>query len=271
MSSQGSPLTPLTPNQESDHSPTSPKTESDGPKLTHDTPTHDTLGIKLQRRVWSHRASSWDHEGSAGLDAVVSAVLDVSSVKPRDLVVDLGCGTGQLSIPLAKQGALVKAVDVSQAMIDRLKIKTSDLGIDSIEGIVLPIEQLNFSPGSIDLVVSNYALHHLRDADKQAAVKASVGWLRPGGHLVIGDMMFSRGSTSRDRTIIKSKVMTLVARGPGGWWRLAKNIVRFMLRVQERPVGMETWVKYFQDAGLIEVEAKPVVAEAAVVVGTKPI
>jgi hypothetical protein len=87
---------------------------------------------------------------------------------------------------------------------------------------------------------------------------------------VIGDMMFGRGGDARDRQIIGSKLSHLVRKGPGGWWRIAKNGGRFLLRFQERPVSMSAWTAMFAKAGLTEVEALPVVNEAAVVRGTKP-
>jgi hypothetical protein len=43
---------------------------------------------------------------------------------------------------------------------------------------------------------------------------------------VIADMMLGRGSSARDREIIRAKIGTLARRGPGGWWRVAKNAVR---------------------------------------------
>jgi hypothetical protein len=60
------------------------------------------------------------------------------------------------------------------------------------------------------------------------------------------------------------------AKGPGGWWRIAKNAVRFLFRLQERPLPIEAWIALLEDAGFVEVIAAPVVAEAAVVVGVKP-
>jgi SAM-dependent methyltransferase len=140
----------------------------------------------------------------------------------------------------------------------------------SILGVATPIETLSLPELSADLVISNYALHHLRDSDKAVLVAKAASWLRPGGRLVVGDMMFGRGTTARDRTIIASKVAVLARRGPAGWWRLAKNAIRFTLRFQERPVSMDTWTRYFEMAGLIGVSATPIVAEAAMIVGTKP-
>ena len=134
----------------------------------------------------------------------------------------------------------------------------------------MPIERLGLPENSVDLVVSNYALHHLRDSDKQTAVNEAFKWLRPGGMLVIGDMMFGRGGDARDREIIGSKLALLLRKGPGGWWRIVKNSGRYLFRFQERPVSMSAWAAMFSKAGLIDVQAIPVVNEAAVVRGTKP-
>ena len=60
-----------------------------------------------QRRIWSRRVTSWDQHGSASLGAVTSAVIGVAAVQPGAKVLDLGCGNGQISIPLARRGANV--------------------------------------------------------------------------------------------------------------------------------------------------------------------
>lgn len=225
---------------------------------------------RLQRRVWDRRASTWDHGGAPGLERVVEAVVEAAAAEPGTKAVDLGCGTGQVSLVLARRGAQVTAVDVSSEMIDLLRAKVEDERIEGVVGVVAPIERFSLASGSVDLVVSNYALHHLRDADKRTLVVAVAGWLRPGGRFVVGDMMFGRGANAHDREIIASKILTLARRGPAGWWRVAKNLARFGLRLQERPVSIERWRQYFEEAGLAGVTTVPVVAEAAVVVGTKP-
>lgn len=227
-------------------------------------------GSRLQELVWNRRASTWDHHGVTGLGKVIAAVLEQAGAEAGKVAVDLGCGTGTLAIPLAERGVEVTAVDLSRAMVERLEAKAAEAGLTNVTCQVAAVEHLDLPPASADLVVSNYALHHLRDADKQAVVQAAARWLRPGGRLVIGDMMFGRGATARDRAIIGSKVMVLVRRGPGGWWRLAKNVGRFSFRLQERPVSIATWTRYLEAAGFTDVTSVPVVAEAAVVAGTKP-
>ena len=63
-------------------------------------------------------------------------------------------------------------------------------------------------------------------------------------------MMFGRGGSRRDRDILRQKVIALAAKGPGGWWRIAKNLTRYGLGVGDehpatrssgrRPCGTRT-------------------------------
>ncbi len=124
--------------------------------------------------------------------------------------------------------------------------------------------------GSIDLIVSSYALHHLRDPDKAKLVTAAYGWLRPGGQLAIADMMFGRGGSARDRAIIRGKLGVLARKGPGGWWRIIKNAWRYLMRVQERPISMTAWTTLLENAGFTGITASTIVAEAGLVTGLRP-
>jgi ubiquinone/menaquinone biosynthesis C-methylase UbiE len=229
-----------------------------------------TTTVRRQRRVWSRRTDSWDHHTPAGLEKVTAAVLAAVDVGSRDQVVDLGCGTGQLSLPLAERGARVLAVDVSPAMVERLAEKARERAVVNLECLAAPIENLSLPAGSVDLIVTSYALHHLRDADKDRLVAAAYHWLRPGGSLVVADMMFGRGGASRDRAIIKSKVSALAKKGIGGWWRIAKNACRYLVRVQERPVSISAWTAMFTRAGFVEITTSSIVAEASLVRGQRP-
>jgi hypothetical protein len=104
-----------------------------------------------------------------------------------------------------------------------------------------------------------------------ALVERARTWLTPGGRLVIADMMFGRGRTPRDRAIIRQKVRALVGKGPGGTWRIVKNLVRFELRRgTELPAAPGSWVKALERAGFTSVEYRAIVAEAGLVVGVVP-
>jgi len=63
-------------------------------------------------------------------------------------------------------------------------------------------------------------------------------------------------------------VIALAAKGPGGWWRIAKNLTRYGLGVgDEHPATPEFWQAALRDAGFVAVGFQPVVAEAGLVMG----
>ena len=85
-------------------------------------------------------------------------------------------------------------------------------------------------------------------------------------------MMFGRGGSRRDRAILRQKAAALAAKGIGGWWRIAKNLTRYGLRVgPERPATPEFWQQALRDAGLTEVCFHPIQAEAGIVCGVRPL
>ena len=224
----------------------------------------------VQKAVWSRRVSSWEHHGALVVQPVVDEILLRTPAGPGRTVLDIGCGTGTLALPLARQGTTVTAVDVSPAMIEVVRKEAEAEGLTTLTLIADSAERLSCPRASLDAVVSNYALHHLRDPDKARLVDVAAGWLKPGGILVIGDMMFGRGATAEDREIIAGKVVALLRKGPGGWWRVVKNVFRFLLRFQERPLSADRWARLLEESGLVDVQSQSVVAEASIVWGTRP-
>ena len=222
------------------------------------------------RRLVPPGQAAWDRRSPAGLEKVTAAVLGVVSVEPGDQVVDIGCGTGQLSLALADRGARVLAIDASGTMIAKLEDRAEQLALIGFECLASPIERLSLPAESVSVIVTSYALHYLRDTDKARLVAAAYHWLKPGGMLVIADMMFGRGVTSQDRAIIKSKVGTLARKGIGGWWRIAKNSYRYLMRTRERPVSISAWATMLARAGFKGITASSIINEAGLVTGRRP-
>ena len=204
-----------------------------------------------------------------GLVKVAAAVLLAAGERSGDRVIDLGCGAGLVSIPLAERGARVLAVDRSEVLISRLKRTAFERSLPGLEVVLAPIDCLSLPASSADLVVSTYAMHRLRDVDKQRVVTAAFSWLKPGGTFIVADMMFGRGMTSRDRAIIKSKVRTLAKRGIGGYWRIAKNGWRYLVRMREHPSSISAWTAMFARAGFTAITASSIVNEAGLVSGRR--
>lgn len=230
----------------------------------------EKLGLAVQRSVWTKRADSWDHAENAGLGKVIEAVIANANPNENSDVLDLGCGSGQLSLPISLSAKSVLAVDISPRMIELLDKKLVGIEYQNVKTKVASIQELDYLENSFDLIVSNYALHHLSDDQKKWVVNHAFRWLRPGGRMIFGDMMFGRGGTKADREIIASKIVIMLRKGPAGWWRIAKNSLRYLVRVQEKPISQEAWMRLFRGAGFEKVGSDVVVAEAAIVYGTKP-
>jgi ubiquinone/menaquinone biosynthesis C-methylase UbiE len=222
-------------------------------------------------RIWDRRVAGWHtHVTSAsGFDKVRDRLIAISAPAPSDACVDLGAGTGFVALALAPLVDSVLAVDVSPVMVESLAGHAAEAGLRSVRAEVADLRAFQLPPASVDLIVSSYALHHLRDEDKRVLIAAAARWLRPGGRIVVADMMFGRGATPRDREILRHKVTALAARGPAGWWRIVKNLARYGLGVgHEHPAAPQFWEQALCDAGFTGVRFEPVIEEAGIVSGT---
>ena len=205
-----------------------------------------------------------------GLEKVTQAVCDKSAPLDNKDVVDLGSGSGQVTLKLAPGARSVIAVDFSADMLRILAERAAEQGLDNVSTQLSTLQALRLPDNSLDLVVSNYALHHLRHPEKVELLGRCAQWLRPGGRIVVGDMMFGLTGDAQGRQIIAGKVRAIAKRGPAGWWRIAKNAWKMIVARQECPEPIGSWESMLADAGFIMVESGRVVAEAAFVAGLLP-
>jgi ubiquinone/menaquinone biosynthesis C-methylase UbiE len=226
-----------------------------------------------QEKAWNKRVGQWHSHvtSSAAFEKVLESLLAAAGPRPDDVCVDLGAGTGFVTLALAPKVSSVLAVDIATAMTEMLEARVAEAGLMNVSTLAADLTTLRLRPASTDLIVSSYVLHHLPDSGKRALVREAAGWLRPGGRLVIADMMFGRGFSERDRQVLRRKVAALAAKGPGGVWRIAKNLARYGLGVgHEHPASPQFWVAALEDAGCVKVAFQEIVAEAGLVTGVRP-
>jgi SAM-dependent methyltransferase len=122
----------------------------------------------------------WGTEPSSLVQAEFAPVADLTG----RVVLDAGCGEGKNSIYLARKGASVKAVDVSQIAIDNAKRAWVDHSV--VEWIVGGIENLLLTRNSIDVVIA-YGLFHCLNAEnvvRSVAAKLKDATKVGGVHIV---------------------------------------------------------------------------------------
>jgi SAM-dependent methyltransferase len=96
-------------------------------------------------------------------------------------ILELCCGTGRLTIPIAKDGYHISGVDYTSSMLDQAKMKASEAGLD-IDFIEADIRSLNL-PEKYDLIFIPFnSIHHLyTNADLFKAFKVVKNHLKEGG------------------------------------------------------------------------------------------
>ena len=122
-----------------------------------------------------------------------------------------------------------------------------------------------------DVVVSNYAFHHLDHAGKQLALTEARRILQPGGRLVIADMMFGLSLRDRDRHIIASKIVAIGRRGPAGLWRIARNGALIATGRWEHLEPPEAWRRMLEQRRFENVDVSLLAHESGVACARRPV
>jgi demethylmenaquinone methyltransferase/2-methoxy-6-polyprenyl-1,4-benzoquinol methylase len=105
-------------------------------------------------------------------------LIDRANLSAGARVLDLACGTGDLSFLAAERGANVTALDLTTEMIQLARAKKSAREIRWLTG---DMNALPFPAGSFDVVTIGYGLRNVPELTVALAEAHRV--LRPGGHL----------------------------------------------------------------------------------------
>jgi SAM-dependent methyltransferase len=136
---------------------------------------------------WDEYAPYYDWENAKTLARRDVAFWQRLAAAEEGLVLELGCGTGRITLPAARTGARVIGIDRSEPMLARAlqRLRRARLPVRLLRG---DIRQLPFSPRTrFGLVMAPYGiLQSLTcERDLRETVAAVEGVLRPGGLFVI--------------------------------------------------------------------------------------
>ncbi|GAA3096593.1 class I SAM-dependent methyltransferase [Streptosporangium carneum] len=160
---------------------------------------------------WDALAASFDEEADHGLrDPGVKAVWEERlrswmPSSPAD-VLDLGCGTGSLSLVLAEQGHRPVGVDLAPLMIEQARRKLTEAGFEAVMTVGDASDPPARAGTSFDAILSRHLLWTL--PDPQEALRRWIGLLRPGGRLVLVEGRWASAEPDEDQSYaVGSEVM----------------------------------------------------------------
>lgn len=220
---------------------------------------------------WDDRVDAWEEVAATQAFRMLrQRILNVADPSPDDVAVDLGAGTGLLTIALARNVRNVVAIDISTAMLDRLRQHAREQRVSNVNYVEADLRSLPLDDESVTLAVSNYTFHHLADPDKELALAEVRRVLAPGGRLIICDMMFALSFEPRDRRVIFDKLVLIGRRGPAGWFRIAKNAGRLVAGRWERPTSPDAWRDMLTRRRFTNVEVELIEQEAGLAQALRP-
>jgi 2-polyprenyl-3-methyl-5-hydroxy-6-metoxy-1,4-benzoquinol methylase len=117
------------------------------------------------------------------------AALTMLGVQRGWRVADIGCGNGVLACEAALMGAEVDAIDISPALLALAKIQARARKV-AIRTQSAGLLSFAYQPDSYDLVVSEFALHHLPDFWKAVALARIFRALKPGSSFYLRDIVY---------------------------------------------------------------------------------
>ncbi|MBW4827539.1 MAG: class I SAM-dependent methyltransferase [Clostridiaceae bacterium] len=110
-------------------------------------------------------------------------VFDLLKIKPGTKVLDVGCGTGNFSMKLARMGCKVTAIDISEEMLKVGKTKAKKENLD-IQFYNMNVYDLQFEANCFDAVISVTAFEFIKDTKR--AIEEMFRVLNDNGQMVIG-------------------------------------------------------------------------------------
>lgn len=107
---------------------------------------------------WDKAAASFQKR--AKKDDYHDALFSKLILDENDSILDLGCGEGSITLPLAQKVRKVTGVDSSTKMLELLNQRAENEGIDNVKTILKPLEDITFEEvGSHDVVLASRSLN----------------------------------------------------------------------------------------------------------------
>lgn len=131
-----------------------------------------------------------EHERFRDFEQETNQIANGLELSKDSTVLDIGCGTGGLTMHLARICKHVYAVDASETMLSVLRGKIAKQGVKNVSLRQSGFLTYEHEGEEIDAIIVNITLHHLPDFWKQIALCRFYDLLKPSGRLFLADVVF---------------------------------------------------------------------------------
>lgn len=146
----------------------------------------ERLQLRIQRYGWDRSAGSYDAGWERQLAPCHERVLAAADLRPGEEVLDVACGTGLVTLPVAERvgsGGRVTAVDLSAEMVECIEERAARRRLeDRVVARRMNAERLDLEEGSFDAVLCSLGLMYVPNPDRALVEFHRV--LRGGGRAV---------------------------------------------------------------------------------------
>jgi len=142
-------------------------------KIDYKVDWNDLWNQSLKNLPDKNNSESWDNIAPKfnkwmEKDDYPEKVLSRIKIEPSDSILDIGCGNGVITIPLAKKARKVTAMDISQKMLDILTVKAEKTKINNINIVNKRLEDISTAEiGKHDVIVASRSLNGVSNIEKE--------------------------------------------------------------------------------------------------------
>jgi len=137
-----------------------------------------------ERAIWEKLAAGYDSRTLPVYQHAYDLSIEktIAVISPEQQVLEIGCGTGIISLGIAAEAGKVTGTDISPQMIDVAKRKAEDAAVANVEFQVCDGYSQPFEDDTFDTVLIFNTLQALKEPATMLAEARRL--LKPGGHLV---------------------------------------------------------------------------------------